>query len=163
MEIRNAKLRNVNTIRWESRNNQQFIFTTLKMCYVIMILLIDLGLSVFLSISISINRILIYFKRFYIMEWIHFHVVHIFVGFVDWVHFLGIHIFVGFVEDPILTFYNSSNSDYLFALWRKILWPRISNLTNVCVLLNPRKLVSTKMKPSTGLLFTINWCKLMYV
>ena len=38
---------------------------------------------------------------------------------------------------------------FLNELWKKILWPRILNPTNVSFLFNPWKLVPTKIKPST--------------
>ena len=53
------------------------------------------------------------------------------------------------MERPIHEFQYPRNSDFLYELWRQIPWPRILNPTNVWFLFNPRKLVPTKIKPST--------------
>ena len=66
-----------------------------------------------------------------------------------WLNFRGVPIFVVFVEGPVHEFKYPRNSDFLYELWRKILWPRISNPMNVWFLFNPRKLVPTNIKPST--------------
>ena len=41
-----------------------------------------------------------------------------------WLNFLRVPIFVVFVEGPIHEFQCPRNSDFLYELWRKILWPR---------------------------------------
>ena len=53
-----------------------------------------------------------------------------------------------FVEGHIHELQCQRNSDFLYELWRKILWPWSLNPTNAWVSLYPRKLVPTKIKPS---------------
>ena len=66
-----------------------------------------------------------------------------------WFNFRWVLIFVVFAEGPIYEFQYPRISDFLYELRRKILWPWILNPTNVWFLFNPRKLVPTKIKPST--------------
>ena len=66
-----------------------------------------------------------------------------------WLKFRWVPIFVVFVEGPNHEFQYPRNGNFLYELWKKILWPRILNPTNVSFLFNPRKLVPTKIKPST--------------
>ena len=66
-----------------------------------------------------------------------------------WLKFRGVPIFVVFMEGPIHEFKYPRNFNFLYELLNKILWPRILNPTNVLFLFNPRKLVPTKIKPST--------------
>ena len=73
------------------------------------------------------------------------------IYYCGWLNFRGVPIFVVFVEGPSHEFQNPRISDFLYELWRKILWPRILNPTNVSFSFNPRKLVPTKIKPSTVL------------
>ena len=48
----------------------------------------------------------------------------------EWFNFRGVPIFVVFVEGPIYEFKYPRNSEFLYELWRKILWQRILNPTN---------------------------------
>ena len=73
-----------------------------------------------------------------------------------WLNFRGVPIFVVFVESPIHEFQYPRIGNFLHELWRKILWPRILNPTNVSILFNLRKLVPTKIKPSTVWPWTSN-------
>ena len=70
-----------------------------------------------------------------------------------WLKFHGVTIFVVFVEGLIHKFQYSRNGNFLYELWKKILWPRILNPTNVSFFINLRKLVLMKIKPST----VCNW------
>ena len=72
-------------------------------------------------------------------------------SYCGWLKFRGVPIFVVFVEGPIHEFQYPWNGNFLYELWKKILWPQILNPTNVSFFFNPRKLVPTKMKPSTVL------------
>ena len=73
-----------------------------------------------------------------------------------WLNFRGVPIFMVFVEGPIHKFQYPQNFQY--ELWRKILWLRILNPMNVSFSFNPRKLVPTKIKPSTvHLALTVKW------
>ena len=54
-----------------------------------------------------------------------------------------------FVEGPIHEFKYPRIGDFLYELWRTILWPQISNPMNVSFSFNPWKLVPMKIKPST--------------
>ena len=75
--------------------------------------------------------------------------LHCFQRYCGWLNFCGVQIFVAFLEGPIHEFQCQRNSDSYYELWRKILWPRILNPTNVWFFFNTRKLVPTKIKPST--------------
>ena len=66
-----------------------------------------------------------------------------------WLNFRGVLIFVVFVEGSIHEFQYPRNCNFLYELWRKIPYPRILNPLNGWILSNPRKLVPTKIKPST--------------
>ena len=66
----------------------------------------------------------------------------------EWFNFRGVPIFVVFVKGLIRKIQYPLSSDFLFELLRKILWPQISNPTNVWFLFNPWKLVPTNIKPS---------------
>ena len=66
-----------------------------------------------------------------------------------WLKFCGVPIFVVFVEGPFHEFQYPRKSNFQYELLKKILWPQILNPTNVSFLFNPRKLVPTKIKPST--------------
>ena len=79
-------------------------------------------------------------------------------SYCEWLIFRGVPIFVVFVEGPIHEFQYPWISDSLYELWRKILWPRIMNPTNVSFSVNPQKLVPTKLKPSTVFLYTPLLC-----
>ena len=57
--------------------------------------------------------------------------------------------FLCFRRIPIHEIYYQRKSYFLYELWRQMLWPRILNPTNVWCLLNPLKLLPTKIKPST--------------
>ena len=72
--------------------------------------------------------------------------VHCYCG---WLNFRGVPIFVVFVEGSTHEFQYPRNGDFLYELWREILCPRILNPSSERVLSNPRKLVPTKIKPST--------------
>ena len=63
-----------------------------------------------------------------------------------WLNFRGVPIIM---EGPIHEFQYPRIGDFLYELWRKLLWLRILNPTNVSILFNPRKLVPTKIKQST--------------
>ena len=71
-------------------------------------------------------------------------------------NFRGVPIFVVFVEGAIHEFQYQRISDFLYEKWRKILWSRILNPTNVSFSFNPRKLVPTKIKPSTVIKVHLN-------
>ena len=58
-----------------------------------------------------------------------------------------------FVEGLIHVFQYLRNDNFRYELWKKILCPWILNPTNVSFSFNPRKLVPTKIKPST----VIDW------
>ena len=78
-------------------------------------------------------------------------------GFVaSTIKFHGVPIFVVFIEDTTHEFQYPGNGNFLYKWWKKILWPRILNPTNVSYLFNPRKLVCTKIKPSIVHLFCSN-------
>ena len=66
-----------------------------------------------------------------------------------WLNFRAVPIFVVFMEGTIHELQFPRISDFLHELWRKILWSRILNPMNVSFSLNQRKLVPTKIKPST--------------
>ena len=70
-------------------------------------------------------------------------------GYCWWLKFRGVPIFMVFVEGPIYEFQYPRKSNFLYELWKKLLWPRMLNPSNVSFLFNPRKLVPTKIKPST--------------
>ena len=48
-----------------------------------------------------------------------------------WLKFRGLPIFMVFMEGPIQEFQYPQNDNFLYDLWKKMLWPRISNPTNV--------------------------------
>ena len=73
----------------------------------------------------------------------------VYMVYCGWLKFRGVPIFVVFVEGPNHEFQYPRNGNFLYELWKKILWPQILNPTNVSFLFNPRKLVPTKIKPST--------------
>ena len=54
-----------------------------------------------------------------------------------WLKFRGVPIFVIFVEGPVHEFQCPRNSNFLYEFWKKTLWPRILNPTNVSFLFNP--------------------------
>ena len=74
-----------------------------------------------------------------------------------WLGSLGSNFFVVFVKSQIHEFQYPWSGNFVYELWKKILWPRNLNPTNVSFLFNPRKFVSRKIKPST--VYTIIWLK----
>ena len=81
-------------------------------------------------------------------------------GYCGWLNFRGVPIFVVFVEGAIHEFQYQRISDFLYEKRRKILWSRILNPRNVSFLFNPRKLVPTKIKPSTVFSLGENFTKM---
>ena len=81
----------------------------------------------------------------------------------EWLNFSGVPIFLVFVEGLIHEFQCPPINDFLYELWRKVLWPQILNPTNVSFSFNPWKLVPTKIKPSKFMdidfFFSIDICK----
>ena len=75
--------------------------------------------------------------------------IFILTWYCGWLNFRGVPIYVVFVEGLIHKFQYTWNSDFLYELWSKTLWPRILKHMNVSFYFNPRKLVTTKIKPST--------------
>ena len=61
--------------------------------------------------------------------------------------------FMVFLVGPIHECQCPRINDFLYELWRKIRWPQILNPTNVSFSFNPRKLVPTKIKPSTVIVY----------
>ena len=82
--------------------------------------------------------------------------VNIVNKYCEWLTFRGVLIFVVFVEGPIHEFQYPRNGNFLYHLWKKMLWPRNLNPTNASILFNPRKLVPMKIKPSTVFHFTLD-------
>ena len=78
------------------------------------------------------------------------------VTYCGWLKFHGVLIFVVFVGGSIHEFHYPWKGNFLYELWKKILWPQILNLTNVSFLFNPQKLVPTKIKPYIVILFCVS-------
>ena len=58
------------------------------------------------------------------------------LNYCEWLIFRWVQIFVVFVDGPIHEIWCPQKSDFMYKLWKKMLWPRILNPTNIWFLVH---------------------------